>query len=324
MYETTIGINFGRESIICAVLNNKMDFIKFDGKEELKPVIFYKLGKLIIGNQAYENTLGEPENGITLGQVYDNFDYGRWTIEDEEFNSIQVIETILQYIKKIVKEYLCVENPTMVIAVPTIESTNWKQNFILAAQQVGLEQIQFIEDYTALMLVGYKGDMIQELKEDQVTDKTKSKQIAVGAIISTLDDSNLIKEFKNTPSRMLEQNLGVRLSNGKMSVILREDQPYPCQETRVFTTIMDFQRFLRIDIYECPSQYSLDDNTYITSALLKHIEPAQKGVPQIDVTFYVNEDKVLYIKVKDKKNQQVILKSIQLNDNRKNGGKDEE
>jgi molecular chaperone DnaK (HSP70) len=93
-------------------------------------------------------------------------------------------------------------------------------------------------------------------------------------------------------------SLGTSVSGKKMSVIIPRNTELPVQKSQFYTTAVDYQEAVEIDVYE-GERALVTDNHFLGDFVLKDIERAVRGVPSIMVTFSVDENGVLTVEGMD-------------------------
>ena len=87
-------------------------------------------------------------------------------------------------------------------------------------------------------------------------------------------------------------SLGTEVHDGSTSVIINKNVPLPISKSRKYTTVRDNQTSVTINVVQGERIMAID-NTEIGSFILSGIPPAKRGVPQIEVTFKVDENGIL-------------------------------
>lgn len=95
---------------------------------------------------------------------------------------------------------------------------------------------------------------------------------------------------------MNESTIGIKIANGSYFPILEEDSNK--RKRLVLTTVNDNQENVQIDLYRGAGK-SLEDATYIGSLQIDNIEPAEKGVPEIELFLGLDEEGNLDAKASD-------------------------
>lgn len=161
-------------------------------------------------------------------------------------------------------------------------------------------------DIDRILLVGgstripYIRDIIYHLcKTEPEKTVNPDECVAMGAAIQgknlSSSDSNALLLLDVTPL-----TLSVRLSDGTCKPIVRKNQTIPTSFNDSFTTSSDYQDNLWIQIYQ-GERIMADDNFFVGEAVISGILPAPKGVPDIDITFSIDENGIIGISAYEKK-----------------------
>ena len=97
-------------------------------------------------------------------------------------------------------------------------------------------------------------------------------------------------------------SLGLETDNGKMTVLIPRNTPLPTEKTETFTTLYDNQDIVLIEVYEGERARTMDNNL-LGRFYLTGIDKNERGTPQINVTFSVNENGILNVSAIDKQTQ---------------------
>lgn len=92
-------------------------------------------------------------------------------------------------------------------------------------------------------------------------------------------------------------SLGVE-TQGQMDVLIGRNTPIPITKVRSYSTAYDNQESVEINIYQGERPMAAD-NVKLGSFILRGIEPAPKGEPEIAVTFRVDSDSILLVTAED-------------------------
>lgn len=129
------------------------------------------------------------------------------------------------------------------------------------------------------------------------------ESVALGAAIqgAVLDD----KEYPNSMVQdivlldVVSLSLGVEIQGGLFEPIIDKNTTIPVKKTKVFTTSKDAQTKVEVKVYQGEREIA-DQNTFLDSFLLKNIPIMRAGVPEIEVTFKMNEDGILEVSAYEK------------------------
>jgi molecular chaperone DnaK len=106
-------------------------------------------------------------------------------------------------------------------------------------------------------------------------------------------------------------SLGIETMGGVMTRLIESNTTIPTKRSEVFSTAVDNQPSVEIHVLQGERPMARDNRT-IGRFHLDGIPPAQRGVPQIEVTFDIDANGILHVSAKDKgtgKEQKIRIES---------------
>ena len=106
-------------------------------------------------------------------------------------------------------------------------------------------------------------------------------------------------------------SLGIETLGGVMTKLIDKNTTIPANAEQVFSTADDNQTAVTIHVLQGERERSVD-NKSLGRFDLANIPPAQRGLPQIEVTFDIDANGILNVSAKDKatgKSQTIVIKA---------------
>jgi len=160
------------------------------------------------------------------------------------------------------------------------------------------------EDIDEVILVGgsTRMPMVQEQVEELTGQEPKKnvnpdEAVALGAAIQggvlsgDVDDIVLVDV---TPL-----SLGVEVKGGLFERLIEKNTTIPTEESKIFTTAQDNQTQVQIRVFQGEREIA-EENELLGAFALTGIPPSPAGVPQIEVTFALDENGIVNVEAEDK------------------------
>jgi molecular chaperone DnaK len=94
-------------------------------------------------------------------------------------------------------------------------------------------------------------------------------------------------------------SLGIETSGGIFDIVIESNSTIPTKKSKVYSTAIDNQSSVEIHILQGERKMA-QDNRSIGRFILDGLPPAQRGVPQIEVSFDIDSNGILSVGAKDK------------------------
>ena len=162
-----------------------------------------------------------------------------------------------------------------------------------------------ISDINEVLLVGgqTRMPMVQKLVADFFGKEpckyvNPDEAVAIGAAIQ----GGILSGAKNDALLLdvTTLSLGIETLDGFMTILIPKNTKIPARRTLVITTTEDNQSVITIHLLQGVHRSALN-NTSLCLFNLEGIEPAPRGMPQIEVSFDIYSDHDICVSAKDKK-----------------------
>ncbi|MCB9797398.1 MAG: Hsp70 family protein [Alphaproteobacteria bacterium] len=130
-----------------------------------------------------------------------------------------------------------------------------------------------------------------EINPDQV--------VAIGAAIQA---HNLTTDDVDSPGSVLldvtPQSLGIRTVGGFCEVLIPRNTPIPTDSGKTFSTAVDGQVEVRVEVYQGESRMA-DDNELLGQFVLDGLRKAPRGDVKVRITFEIDADGIVQVMAED-------------------------
>ncbi len=147
---------------------------------------------------------------------------------------------------------------------------------------------------------------LDHLNPDQV--------VAQGAAIQAWN----LTSFSKSPDAVLldvtPQTLGIRTVGGFVEPIIARNTPIPTQATKVFHTAQDYQKEVRVQVFQGESRMAAD-NEMLGEFVLSGIRPAPRGEVKVDIAFAIDADGIVKVSATDRETGRAVDMTLEASSN---------
>ena len=160
-------------------------------------------------------------------------------------------------------------------------------------------------------------EMIKEYFNKEPCDSINPDEVvAIGATIQAAITNNIESENKTILLDVTPLSIGVKVSKGKMEVIIPRNTTIPCEKIYKFKSIKDNQEKFIINLYQGENKY-VKDNIHLGKLQFEINTPKPKGKTIIEIIFTLDINGILEVTAKELGSENIknlIIESIRLSE----------
>ena len=137
-------------------------------------------------------------------------------------------------------------------------------------------------------------ELLKSINPDEVVAAGAAK---IASILSTQVEEN-IGGLVACSCWFVPLSLGIETAGGVMTTLVKRNSSYPLRKTQRFTTVADMQSTVMIQVFQGERAFTRD-NIFRGKLPITGIPPAPEGIPQIEVTFEIDANEILYVSARN-------------------------